>query len=304
MPDVLIGVDGGGTRTRVLLTDFDGNELAHGDGPPTLVDPDKPEESAILLDAIVRRTVDDAGVPRPVAAMWAGLAGAGRESVRERLRATLNEISRDLLRALDVGTDVDAAIFDAFGDGPGIALIAGTGSVVLVNAPDGRRIKVGGWGVQLGDEGSGYALARDALRGVLWAHDGRGPATALTELLGDLGLDQPDELIDWASKARKREVAALAPRVVEIADRGDAVAEALRADAVGELRRMLASALTRLGDARKDVEEVALVGGLVKPGRALRKDVERVVAELGLRVVTEDVVPERGAARLARRLVP
>ncbi len=304
MPDVLIGVDGGGTRTRVLLTDFDGNELARGDGPPTLVDPERPEESAILLDAVVRRTMDDARVPRPVAAMWAGLAGAGRERIRERLRATLDEISRDLLTALEVGTDVDAALFDAFGDGPGIALIAGTGSIVLVNAPDGRRITVGGWGIHLGDEGSGYALAREALRHVLWAHDGRGPETALAELLTDLGLDDPEALIDWAAKAKKREVAVLAPRVVEIADRGDAVARALKAEAVAQLRHLLASALRRLGDDRQQLREVALVGGLVTPGRPLRADLEAMVEEMGLTVVTRDVVPERGAARLARRLVP
>ena len=85
MTDVLIGVDGGGTRTRVLLVDFDGNTIARGDGAATLVDPDRPEDAALLLDAIVRRAIDDAGVARPGAAMWAGLAGAGRESTRRTI---------------------------------------------------------------------------------------------------------------------------------------------------------------------------------------------------------------------------
>ena len=303
MSDVLIGVDGGGTRTRVLLIDFEGNTIARGDGTATLVDPDRPEEAALRLDAIVRRTVDDAGVARPVSAMWAGLAGAGRESTRERMREALGKMSGDLIGTLDIGTDVRAAFHDAFGDGPGIALIAGTGSIVLVHAPDGRRFTVGGWGTRLGDEGSGFALAREALRAVLWAHDGRGPATALSRLLGDLDLSEPEELIDWASKATKRDVAALAPRVAEIAAAGDEVAAALRSEAVGQLGLLLEAALARLGDDRGAVQEVALVGGLVKPGRALRSEVEAVVRELGLSVVPRDIVPERGAAELARGLL-
>jgi len=301
--DVLIGVDGGGTRTRVLLVDFDGNIIAQGDGSATLVDPDRPEDAALLLDAIVRRTIDDAGVARPVAAMWAGLAGAGRKATRERLRTALESMSGGLIGVLDIGTDVRAAFHDAFGHGPGIALIAGTGSIALVHAPDGRRFTVGGWGTRLGDEGSGFALAREALRAVLWAYDGRGPETALLALLEDIGLSDPEELIGWASTATKRDVAALAPRIAEIADAGDPVAITLRSDAVGQLRRMLEAALDRLGDDRGEIHEVALVGGLVKPGRALRPEVEAVVLDLGLAVVPREIVPERGAAELARDLL-
>ena len=301
--DVLIGVDGGGTRTRVLVLDFEGNEVARGDGRATLVDPERPEEAALLLDAIVRRTLDDAGVARPAAAMWAGLAGAGREATRERLRTALGAISEDLIGRFDIGTDVAAAFHDAFGDAPGIALIAGTGSIVLVQAPGRERFTVGGWGVHLGDEGSGYALAREALRAVLWAHDGRGPATELSVLLAELEMSEPAELIDWVSRASKRDVAALAPRVVEIASAGDPVALWLRDEAVGHLKRMLEAAVDRLGGHRDSVKTVALVGGLVKPGRPLRDQMEAVVHGLGLQVHDGEIVPERGATELARSLL-
>lgn len=302
MADVLVGVDGGGTRTRVMLTDFDGNVIARGDGPATLVDRDQPGKTALLLDTIVRRTIDEAGVSRPVAAMWAGLAGAGQGRVREILTSELGTISRDLIRQFEIGTDVDAAVADAFGDSAGIVLIAGTGSVVLVSRPDGSRFTVGGWGARLGDEGSGFALATAALRAVLRAHDGRGMETALRELLEVIGLSRPEELVDWISRATKREVAALAPEVVRIATDGDSVAERLRAECVEELRKMLYAAILGLGTDFPGVRDVAFVGGLIKPGRPLRLEAERVARDLGLQVVDRDVIPERGAARLAAKL--
>ncbi len=303
MPDVFVGVDGGGTRTRVLLTDSDGNEVGRGDGASTLVDRDHPGKTAVLLDSIVRRTIDEAGVPRPVAAMWAALAGAGQASIRAQLKEELAGLSKNLIGKIGIGTDVDAAVHDAFGSGPGIVLIAGTGSVVLVSRPDGTHFTVGGWGARLGDEGSGYALSLAALQSILKAHDGRGQRTALTGLLEPLGLAKPEQLIDWMSKASKREVAALAPSVVRFADEGDAVALRLKNEAVGELRRMLYAAVTRLGDDGPHVREVAMVGGLIKPGRPLRAEAEQVARDLGLVVIDREVVPERGAAQLARALV-
>jgi len=286
-----------------MLTDFDGNAVGRGEGPPTLVDRDHPGKTALLLDTIVRRTIDEAGVARPVAAMWAGLAGAGQARVREVLKGELAEISRDLIRVIDIGTDVDAAVEDAFGSGPGIVLIAGTGSIVLVSRPDGSRFTVGGWGARLGDEGSGFALATAALKALLRAHDGRSMPTALTGLLDTIGLSEPEQLVDWMSRASKREVAALAPHVVRIANDGDSVAGRLKGESLEELRRLLYAAIIRLDEEFPQVREVAFVGGLIKQERPLRAEAEQVATDLGLEVLQREVVPERGAAAMALKLV-
>ena len=92
--------------------------------------------------------------------------------------------------------------------------------------------------------------------------------------------------------------------MIRFADEGDSVAKRLKDESVGDLRRMLYAAVKRLGDDGPHVREVAMVGGLVKPGRPLRAEVEQVVRDLGLTVIERDVVPERGAAALARQLVP
>ena len=91
--------------------------------------------------------------------------------------------------------------------------------------------------------------------------------------------------------------------MVEIASEGDPVALWLRDEAVAHLKRMLEAAVDRLGDHRDAVTTVALVGGLVKPGRPLRDRVEEVVGELGLQVHEGEIVPERGATELARSLL-
>ena len=82
-----------------------------------------------------------------------------------------------------VTTDIEIALTAAFGDGPGIVVVAGTGSVVLGRDPEGRMLRRGGYGWQMGDEGSGYAIGRAALGAVSRAHDGRSPETAITPVL-------------------------------------------------------------------------------------------------------------------------
>ncbi|MEZ4415357.1 MAG: BadF/BadG/BcrA/BcrD ATPase family protein [Gemmatimonadota bacterium] len=299
--EVVIGIDGGGTRTRVLIMDRSGKEIGIGEGSATLVDPEAPAKAALLVDTIVRRVLNEHRVPRPAAALWAALAGAGRESTRQLLKKELEEISRDLVRRVEVGTDVDAAIHDAFGKGPGIVLISGTGSIAYAVTAEGERLSVGGWGSTLGDEGSGYALGLAGLSALLRAHDGRGPRTELSSLLKELGLAAPAELVDWVAHATKRDIAALAPTVVGIADRGDAVAQSLVNEAVAELRLHLKALLERLGP-QASIRTVALVGGLIVPGRALRSRVERVINEMGLEILTREVRPDRGAARFALEL--
>jgi glucosamine kinase len=304
MADIVIGVDGGGTRTRVLMLDLEGNEVGRGEGTATLVTPDTPPQTALLIDTIVRRVMNEHRIPRPAGALWAGIAGAGRETTRERLQAELEEVSRNAVQRVGVGTDVDAAIHDAFRGGPGIVLIAGTGSIALAIKSSGERVKVGGWGETLGDEGSGHWLAIQALRAVLQGHDGRGASTALRQLPDQMGVDSPSALVDWVSRASKRDVASLAPSVIEIAEQGDEVAQRLVSGAVVALRAHLEALVERVGsEAGTTLRAVALVGGLVQPGRPLRQEIEDIIVELGLEVLDRAVFPERGAALLALDMV-
>ena len=104
-----------------------------------------------------------------------GAAGAGREPEREELRKALR--GENLAPTVVVTTDIEIALAAAFTDGPGIVVSAGTGSVAVGRDQAGKRHRIGGYGWQMGDEGSGYAIGRAALGAVSRAVDARSPKT-------------------------------------------------------------------------------------------------------------------------------
>lgn len=297
----MLGVDGGGTCTRVLLARVDGEELARSVGAPALVDPNRPEASADAIASVCREAAEAAGVELPVTALWAGVAGAGGARVRETLVAELGR--RGLAERLEVGSDADVAYHDAFGDAPGILLIAGTGSVALGRGEDGSSATVGGWGVLLGDEGSGFAIGMAALRSIVRGVDGRGMSTSMREaVLGRLGLDRPEELVAWVARAGKSDVAGLVPMVCRAADGGDAVASTIVEGAIEDLTGHVLTVVRRLGP-WSGRPRVAVSGGLLGESGPLRDRTRAALAGLSCRPSDCLVDPARGAARLAARLV-
>ena len=292
-----VGVDGGGTRSRALAVDAQGRELAAVEGPAGLVDPRNPVAAVAVVAELVRRVAKAAGAALPLDGLWAGLAGAGRDRPRRAVEAAL--AGAGLARRIGIGTDVEAARADAFDDGPGILLVAGTGSVVLAVDPGGTQVTVGGWGSVLDDEGSGYRIGLEGLQAVVRSADGRAPETALTHAIAQqTGVSAPTDLVGWVARATKKEVAALAPTVAQTAATGDAAAARVVHRALNGLREMLNAALARTGE-WSGPPPLALSGGLVQEGRALHQPVAAIGAELGCRIHPGPVVPERGAARKA-----
>lgn len=298
---VFVGVDGGGTRTRAVLVDEEGRELARAEEEGAVVTAHQPEEAAAAVGRAVKEAAERAGVSLPASALWAGLAGAGATAARAAVTKQLRRL--DLATRMVVGTDVEAAFHDAFGSGPGILLIAGTGSIVQARARDGTEHRVGGWGRFLGDEGSGYSVGLEGLRAVMRAADGRIPPTALSgEILHRCGVEEAEDLVGWAEEASKREMAALAPVVVQGAEAGDEAAMGIVEDAVDALRTHLEAALAAMGVAGEPTRapELVLWGGLIAPGGPLEARVRTAVEAMGMVSAAHVVDPAMGAAKLAR----
>ena len=210
---LVIGIDGGGTRTRVLLADANGTELARTEGPGTALMPGHESVAADIIKSLILDVLQKAErtETRPAVCV-VGVAGAGQERAAQALWSAL--ASRRIADDVSVQADATVALDDAFGDAAGVLLVSGTGSVAYARAPDGRMERCGGWGPNVGDEGSAGWLGRRTLSVITASHDGREPETALTgAVLTALEFESLDEIIPWAATATPAALAALVPVV-------------------------------------------------------------------------------------------
>jgi N-acetylglucosamine kinase-like BadF-type ATPase len=299
MSVVLIGADVGGSKTAVAVSEG-GSIKGRALGPGAAVRPGRAIASAATIAETIRKALSAAGLARGHA-LVVGAAGAGRESERRELEGALRVEA--LADRIHVTTDIEVALHAAFGDGPGIVVVAGTGSVVMGRDPEGRMLRQGGYGWQMGDEGSGYAIGRAALGAASRARDGRSPETALTPILLEATRSADfDSLVRWAASAGPAEVAMLAPHVLHTAERGDLVAQGIADYAARELSTLV------LGLAREfptgERVGVALMGGMLAEERSLRSAVlAKLEVEPSLRPLATLVDAAQGALAMAARLV-
>jgi glucosamine kinase len=302
---IVVGIDGGGTRTRAMVADEHGTTLASVEGGPSAVRPGEAERSAAVIAAVVADALRMAGVSDGVpAVLCVGAAGAGREAERQALWQAL--IGRDLADDVVIHADATIALDDAFGDGAGILLIAGTGSVAYGRGPTGTLARCGGWGPVFGDEGGGVWIGRRALSVVTAAADGREPETALSgAVITAAEVTSPDDLIAWAAAAGPAGLASLAPVVLQCADMGDIRANALAAFAAEELVLHVRTLARVLFTDERAAAPVACAGGLLDRGSPLRTRVEHRLksAVPGAVLDPREVVPARGAVRVALRML-
>lgn len=302
---LVVGVDGGGTRTRVLLADLEGRALARVEGPATALRPGEERASAEIIADLVREALAsiERAESRP-STLVVGVAGGGQERAAQALWQAL--ASSRLADDVNVVSDAEVALDDAFGDTAGVLLVCGTGSVAFSRAPDGRLERCGGWGPHMGDEGSGAWLGRRALSVITAAHDGREPETALTgAVLTALEVESLEALIPWAAAASPADYATLAPIVSQVASQGDLRANALISLAVEELVLHVRTLARRCFTDERAAVPVACAGGLLGRGALMRKRIEQRLktAVPGAMMRTDEVDAARGAVRRARRLM-
>lgn len=305
MTTIVVGVDGGGSKTRVVVADETGKPLADVEGPASAVRPGQAAHSAAVIADTVRRGLEEAElglvVPR---VLCVGVAGVGREPERQALWQALAEM--ELADEVVVHADATIALDDAFSDGVGVLLIAGTGSVAFGRGPTGTVARCGGWGPNIGDEGGGAWIGRRALSVVTAASDGREPETALTgAILTAAQVNDVTDLIAWAAAATPAALATLAPAVISEADAGDLRANAILSMAAEELVLHVRALARQLFMDERAAVPVALTGGLLKRGAPLRKRLEHRMksAVPGAQVQGGDVDAARGAVRDALRIL-
>lgn len=216
---VVLGIDGGGTRTRAKIV-ADGKVIGYGESGSIKRLRVGAEAAEANLRAILKQVYAEAGV-KGVDAACCGVASVSMPGITEWITAVFNDFG---VKKSDVVGDEVIALDAAFKGGPGILQIAGTGSNTIGRAPDGSRESAGGWSSRLGDNGSGYWIGLHSVRRALKAYDEERPTEILKRVGEKWGTPSIDQLVNVGDGTPGPDFAALAPIVSELAEAGDAVA--------------------------------------------------------------------------------
>lgn len=312
MANFFVGVDGGGTKTRAIVTDARGNELGSalsGASNPNSVGKTAAREN--LADAIVR-ALAAAGVSEPVCA-FCGISGVNDSRTAREFEKEMLADKRLNFEKLRVENDTRALCAAAFGLDSGIVLIAGTGSKCYGRSRDGREWETGGYDFHVSDEASAFDLARRGLCAAVRAADGRGPETVLKDTLFEaLQISETgqisqrlhqDSLKNPGSPMTKDEIAALAVFVDKAALAGDGVAREILETAVQELVLMVKTVAEKTGMAGEKPLRVGVTGGVIthEPCASLFKNALKKVFPQS-EVFEPETAPVAGAAVRARAL--
>ena len=298
---MVLGIDGGGTRTRGSILAGD-RVLAHGESGSIKrlrVGAEAAEEN---LRALLKDVYAQAGVTGVRAASCA-VASCSLPGTVEWITAVLQDFGAE--RSEVVGDEV-IALDAAFQGGPGILQIAGTGSNTIGRAPDGSREWAGGYSSRLGDEGSGYWIGLHSVRRALHAYDREQP-TQILEKVGEIwGTPSLEDLVSLGDSTPGPDFAALAPAINELAEAGDPVALGVLRQAAADLVDFVLLVRAKLRRKHQIAGEVpvAWTGGIIEKMSIVR---EAFFAGLHaaapqMPVGAEGVVPLEGALWRAKRL--
>jgi N-acetylglucosamine kinase-like BadF-type ATPase len=306
-----LGIDGGGSKTTCVVGDQAALLATFTAGPSNITRVGETRAREALLQGI-QGACAIAGIgPGQVGRACIGIAGAGRDAVVKAVRAIVAEI---VSGEIDVTGDMQIALAAAFGTGPGVVVIAGTGSVAYGRDERGRTARAGGWGFAVSDEGSAHWIGRTAVGALLRVIDQRINSGKTAEAVADTlplftevkAAWNVDSLDDVATTANSTpDFAALFPAVLNAAGAGDILAQQVLAQAGGELGQLAAIVVRRLFAEpaySQTVIPLAMVGGVFRHSSRVRDTFANETRKLDSRLALnpEVVEPVAGALQIAR----
>lgn len=286
MSTYFLGIDGGATKTLARLESAEG-EIAtlRADGSSLTQDLASALHNVVGIsrDMLAKHRLD----PQQVT-VACGIAGAGNPLSAQRLRERLQELK---FARVTVTSDAQTSLLGAGAGHPIVMVAIGTGSVAMRLGRDGAARQFGGWGLAIGDEGSGAAIGKSAVRALLWELDIYGRATTLLSrrIIALVGRDRAT-ILPWLQKAGSKEYAALAPTVFDALPECELAVEIIHKTA-GEVDRLISTA-----SEGEPTLPLALLGGLAdKIGPYLHADHRQ-------RLIEPKGTALDGACLLARRV--
>lgn len=293
-----LGIDGGGSKTRCTIGDEE-SQLGTGVSGSSKVQRIGETCARDSLSAAIGEACAQAGIPpRKVARTCAGITGAARPEVAKLVRELVMGVVGG---EIEIVGDVEVAFEDAFGDGQGVIVIAGTGSIAFGCTAGGETARVGGWGYPFSDEGSGYWIGVQAVAAALRARDRGEKPEFLREVMKEFGAEDFDNLIVRMNARPGPDFATLFPIVLSASDRGDPVARQVLTAAGKELAGLAERVILRLFDDK--AVSIAVHGGVLSNSSIVSQAFteELRVSCRCAAVLDRAVDPARGALTRARR---
>jgi N-acetylglucosamine kinase-like BadF-type ATPase len=277
----VIGVDGGGTKTESIAYDSDGKVLMTSiKGFANLLN-----NKEIALDNIVssiKEIIDKLGI-NELDGVYLGIAGS---EVGENVKLISDKIKKELKIDSVVMNDAEIALKAMLKGKDGILVIAGTGSVAF-GINNNQIARCGGWGNLLGDEGSGYKIAIDAIRRMIFEEEHSLQRSELTKrIMNKLKINSVDEITGFVYSSTKDDIASLALIVAGLSEAGDEIANEILINEGIELAKTVENLYRKL---KFKSCSIALVGSVIKKAKLLRTAFEEYLSE---NIQIEDIVDE------------
>lgn len=251
----VIGIDGGGTKTKLVLYSLNKELLSeYISGPSNILSSGYDIVKQSITEALIKGAVERGYDLEECQVLCIGVAGAGRDNIKAQIKQIIRECGYS--RELVITHDAETALMGATNGEQGILIIAGTGAICYGQNDKGDRHRVGGWGHKVGDEGSAYSIGRDIIKSVMREYDGRGKVTYLTPLLLEaMKLTNSEQIITaiYAPNITKQDIAAYAILLEKAIKVNDEVALEILRKSVNANVEAVAAAIRKL-----ELEETAV----------------------------------------------
>ncbi len=297
---MFLGIDGGGSKTACLIGDeatLRGRATAPGSNVVRIGE-DLARQA--LHEAVQQACASAKATPAQIRRACIGLAGGARPEVRDVVHRIMAEI---LPGDIEVVGDMEIAMEAAFGDGPGVIVVAGTGSIAYGRNPQGQTARAGGWGFAISDEGSGYWIGRTAVATSVREGEQSADTCLLKAIAKSWGVTTHSQVVMTANGTPSPDFAALFPIVLKAAEKQNKQARQVLTQAAAELVALAEEIMDRVFPDTAGVP-VAMSGGVFAHSSQVREIFyNRLSKERPNVLLMEEVVePVQGALRRARRL--
>jgi N-acetylglucosamine kinase-like BadF-type ATPase len=294
-----LGIDGGGTKTECALGD-ESRVLGSSIGATVKIKKVGPDAAGAALEGAIRTACERAGIAADqIARTCIGVAGTTIPEVVDWAYGVLGQL---VSGEIEVVNDALIAHRAAFNGGPGVLVIAGTGSNVLGINDRGEFGRAGGWGPIISDEGSGFWIGRTTVAQAMRAYDAGRSTDLLNAVMDSWKLTTREEVVSMANSNPPPDFASLLPEILRCADAGDALAREILSSAAQELAQLARIVIRKIWPGGGDVS-IAVTGGVFAHSAQIRQMFANSIRaeRKGITVNLEPVHPVMGALDMARK---